>query len=194
MFGEFRWFRQYFTPSQLWSLYRGLICPCLEYSSHACTTPLDRVESKALCLINSPSLTDSLQILSLNLSYVFITLVIHLQNSINECFLPSGGHTTLAKQSNLTLFLSNYVMQNLTSSDQLWNKLPSSVFPPTYGCSSFKRNVSWHLELNCTWFWTPSTMCFHRWGHWRALTFCFHNSLHRKNLNIFYLSFLLTTI
>ena len=58
--------RQFFSPYQLLTLYRGLIRPCMEYASQVWggsthTALLNRVESKAFRLINSPPLTDCLQ-------------------------------------------------------------------------------------------------------------------------------------
>ena len=58
--------RQFFSPYQLLTLYRGLIRPCMEYASHVWggsthTALLNRVESKAFRLINSTPLTDCLQ-------------------------------------------------------------------------------------------------------------------------------------
>ena len=54
------------SPYQLFILYRGLIRPCMEYASQVWggsthTALLNRVESKAFRLINSPPLTDCLQ-------------------------------------------------------------------------------------------------------------------------------------
>ena len=59
--------KQYFNSAQLFKLYTcpGFIRPCLEYCSHIWgsspyTSLLDRVESKAFCLIGDPSLTSTL--------------------------------------------------------------------------------------------------------------------------------------
>ena len=55
--------RPFFSSSQLLALYRGLIRPYMEYSSHVWggsthTALLNRVESKAFRIINSPPLID----------------------------------------------------------------------------------------------------------------------------------------
>ena len=57
----------YFSP-QLLTIYKSQICPSLEYCSHvwggapkSSLHLLDRVQSKAIRLINNPSLTNSLQ-------------------------------------------------------------------------------------------------------------------------------------
>ena len=60
----------YFNSAQLFKLYTGFIRPCLEYCSHIWgsspyTSLLDRVESKAIRLISDPSLTSTLDPLSL---------------------------------------------------------------------------------------------------------------------------------
>src|SRR5678816_2291559 len=62
--------RDFFSSSQLFQLYRGLILPCMEYCSHilggsGSTLLLDRVESKAKKLVNCPLLSNSLDPLSL---------------------------------------------------------------------------------------------------------------------------------
>ena len=63
--------RGYFSPSQLLTIYKPQIHPSLEYCSHvwggapkSSLHLLDRVKSKAICLINNPKLTNSLQSLS----------------------------------------------------------------------------------------------------------------------------------
>ena len=64
--GVLRRLRNFFTPSQLLALYRGVVRPCMEYASHIWggsthTALLEMVESRAFHLINSPALTNSLQ-------------------------------------------------------------------------------------------------------------------------------------
>ena len=71
--------RNFFNPTQLLTLYRGLIRPCMEYNSHVWggsthTALLNRVESKAFRLINSRPLTDSLQPLSLRRNVASLSL------------------------------------------------------------------------------------------------------------------------
>ena len=63
--------RGYFSPSQLPTIYKSQIRPSLEYRPHVLGVAptsslhlLDRVQSKAICLINNPSLTNYLQSLS----------------------------------------------------------------------------------------------------------------------------------
>ena len=63
--------RGYFSPSQLLTIYKSHIRPSLEYCSHvwggapkSSLNLLDRVQSKAICLVNNPNLTNALQSLS----------------------------------------------------------------------------------------------------------------------------------
>ena len=63
--------RGFFSPSQLLTIYKSQICPSLEYCSHVLGGAprsslhlLDKVQSKAIRLINNPSLAKSLQSLS----------------------------------------------------------------------------------------------------------------------------------
>ena len=71
--------RQFFSPHQLLTLYRGLIRPCMEYASHIWggsthTALLNRVESKAFRLISSPPLTDCLPSLNNRRSVASLTI------------------------------------------------------------------------------------------------------------------------
>ncbi|KAK3884497.1 hypothetical protein Pcinc_011235 [Petrolisthes cinctipes] len=167
--GVLRRFRDYFTPSQLLSLYRGLICPCMEYGSHVWggstfTTLLDKVESKAFRLINSPPLTDSLQPLSLRRNVASLSLFYryytgHCSSELSQCMLPPLRRACNTRQAShshpFSVQLPNarvnrYSQSFIYTTGQLWNTLPSSIFPPYYDLCSFKRNVSRHLERNWT--------------------------------------------
>merc|ERR1712002_959331 len=71
--------RAYFSSQQLLRLYVGLIRPCMEYCSHIwggspAVSLLDRVESKAIRLINDPSLISSLDSLSLRRKVASLSL------------------------------------------------------------------------------------------------------------------------
>ena len=71
--------KQYFNAAQLFKLYTGFICPCLEYCSHIWssspyTSFLDRIESKAIRLIGDPPLTSTLDPLSLRRKVVSLSL------------------------------------------------------------------------------------------------------------------------
>ena len=58
----------YFSPSKLLTIYNSQVCPSLEYYLHvwggapkSSLHLLDRVQSKVICLINNPNLTNSLK-------------------------------------------------------------------------------------------------------------------------------------
>ena len=77
--GVLFWFKHYFNSAQLLKLYTGFIRPCLEYCSHIWgSSPynflLDRVESKAIRLIGDPSLTSTLDPLSLRRKVASLSL------------------------------------------------------------------------------------------------------------------------
>ena len=77
--GVLRRLRGFFTPPQLLALYRGVVRPCMEYASHIWggsthTAILEKVESRAFRLINSPALTNSLQSLSSHLIVASLSL------------------------------------------------------------------------------------------------------------------------
>src|ERR1044072_8311266 len=59
--GVLRRLQHFFTPPQLLALYRCVVRPCMEYASHIWggsthTALLEKVESRAFRLINSPAL------------------------------------------------------------------------------------------------------------------------------------------
>ena len=71
--------RPFVSPSELLAPYKSLIRPCMEYGSHVWggsthTALLNRVESKAFRLINSPPLTDCLDFLSHQRNVAFLSL------------------------------------------------------------------------------------------------------------------------
>src|ERR1700755_1217836 len=65
LLGALRRLQNFFKLPQLLALYRGGVRPCMEYASHIWggsthTAILEKVESRAFRLINSPALTNSL--------------------------------------------------------------------------------------------------------------------------------------
>ena len=159
--------RGFLSPTQLLALYRGLIRPCMEYSSHVWggsshTSLLDRVESKAFRLINSPPLTNSLQPLSLRRNVASLSLFYryynrHCSSELAHCMFPPlrrARNTRLATHSHpFSVQLSNarvnrYFQSFFYTTGKLWNSLPYSIFPAHFNLQSFKRNVSRHLDRN----------------------------------------------
>ena len=72
------------------------------------------VSSTLLLLLIPYNLSPFAAVLHHFLFTITITQDTALLNSLNACFLPSGGHATLAKLPTLTPFLSNSLMQELT--------------------------------------------------------------------------------
>ena len=157
--------RNYFSPSQLLSLYRGLVRPCMEYSSHVWgasphTSILDKVELKAFRLIASPPLTNNLQSLSLRRNVASLSLFYRYYNSHCSSELSNSMppplrrpcSTRLSSNSHLhSVQLSNprinrYSQAFIYSTGSLWNTLPQTIFPPNYDLHTFKRRVSGHLS------------------------------------------------
>ena len=133
--------KQYFSAAQLFKLYTGFIRPCLEYCSHIWgsspyTSLLDRIESKAIRLIGDPSLTSTLDPLSLrrkvaSLSFIAITLVTVLMNWPPVFHLQWLGHVPHVRQHLLTIIVWNSPMRELISSVMV-----SSLLLPTFGTLS----------------------------------------------------------
>ena len=156
--------RAFFSPAQLLALYKGAVRPCMEYSSHVWggsthTALLEKIESKAFRLINCHPLTSSLQSLPTRRNIAALSLFYryyHGQCSreLSECIPPPlrrvGGTRLSANSHSFSVQLSNPRINKFSQSyfyyaSQLWNSLPSSVFPFSYDLNCFKRRVSGHF-------------------------------------------------
>ena len=94
--------RQFFSSSQMLTLYRGLIRPCMEYASHVWggsthTALLNRVESKAFRLINSPPSTDCLQSLTLRRNVASLVVLYHYFHAYCSSELANCMHPLLPR-------------------------------------------------------------------------------------------------
>ncbi|KAL7647826.1 UNVERIFIED_CONTAM: hypothetical protein RMT77_001435 [Armadillidium vulgare] len=165
--GVLRCLRGFFTPPQLFALYKDVVRPCMEYASHILggstnTVILEKVESRAFRLINSPALTNSLQsLLPVEFLHHFlytiaITTDIALLNSHVAyllCCIPPrlrrARATRLSTQSrpfSVQLSdprLNSYAHSYIYSTGKVWNTL--SVFPTSFDLHTFKRRVSGHV-------------------------------------------------
>ena len=157
--------KQYFNSAQLFKLYTGFIRPCLEYCSHIWgsspyTSLLDRVESKAIRLISDPSLTSTLDPLSLRRKVASLSLFYryyfgHCSDELAACIPPPMARPRSTRQAT---FAHNYCVELFNarinrfsdgffpSTSHLWNSLPSAVFPASFNLPSFKRQVYHHLR------------------------------------------------
>ena len=157
--------KQYFNSAQLFKLYTGFIRPCLEYCSHIWgsspyTSLLDRIESKAIRLIGDPSLTSTLDPLSVRRKVASLSLFYHYyfghcSDELATCIPPPMARPRSTRQAtfahNYCVELSNARINRFSdgffpSTSHLWNFLPSSVFPASFNLPSFKRQVYHHLR------------------------------------------------
>ena len=157
--------KQYFNSAQLFKLYTGFIRPCLEYCSHIWgsspyTSLLDRVESKAIRLISDPSLTSTLDPLSLRRKVASLSLFYryyfgHISDELAACIPPPMARPRSTRQAifahNYCVELSNARINRFSdgffpSTSHLWNSLPSAVFLAFFNLPSFKRQVYHHLR------------------------------------------------
>ena len=148
--------KQYLNSAQSFKLFTGFIRPCLEYCSHIWgsfpyTSLLDRVESKAICLIGDPSLTSTLDPLSLRRKVASLFLFYryyfdHCSDELVACIPPPMARPRSTWQAsfahNYYVELSNARINQFSddffpSTSLLWNSLPSSVFPASLG-------IRWH--------------------------------------------------
>ena len=152
--------KQYFNSAQLFKLFTGFIRPCLEYCFHIWgsspyTSLLDRVESKAICLIGGPSLTSTLDPLSLHRKVASLSLFYRYysgrcSDELAACIPPPMAQPRSTRQASFAhsycVELSNARINGFfPSTSCLWNSLPSSVF-----LTSFKRQVYHHLRDQMT--------------------------------------------
>ena len=152
--------RKFFSSIQLFKLYVGLIRPCLEYCSHVwgyspSVSLLDRVESKAIRLINDHSLTSSLDPLSLRRKVASLSLFYRYyfgrcSSELSERIPQPLRRPRCTRQAAISHRysvelcnprISRYNDCFFPSTSRLWNSLPSSVFPDSYNLASFKREV-----------------------------------------------------
>ena len=157
--------KQYFKTAHSFKLYTGFNCPCLEYCSHIWgsspyTSLLDRIESKAIRLIGDPSLTSTLNPLSLwrkvaSLSLFYRHYFGHCSDELAACIPPPMAQPCSIRQAT---FAHNYCVELpnarinrfidgfFLSTSHLWNSLPSAVFPASLNLPSFKRALGprWH--------------------------------------------------
>ena len=157
--------RRYFSSQELLQLYVGLIRPCLEYCSHVWggsyyTYLLDRVEAKAFRLINDPTLTSSLDSLSLRRGVASLTIFYkiyfgHCSFELSQIVPPPLRRPRNTRQSaashNFCVELENARIDCYRNSfipfvSKLWNSLPDSVFPEEFNVSTFKRRVCQQLR------------------------------------------------
>ena len=156
--------RGYFSPSQLLTIYKSQIRPSLKYCSHvwggapkSSLHLLDRVQSKAIRLINNPNLTNSLQSLShrrlvADLSIFYRYFHRHCPQEIKNIFPDPVRHVRTTRSSTYShpfqVTLPNprtlsHKSFFIPRTSQLWNSLPPTTFPESYNyLSSFKSNIN----------------------------------------------------
>ncbi|KAL7643765.1 UNVERIFIED_CONTAM: hypothetical protein RMT77_005771 [Armadillidium vulgare] len=162
--GVLRRLQNYFTPPELLALYRDAVRSCMEYASPILggspnTVLLEKVESTAFRLINSPALTNSLQSLSarrivesLSLYYRYYNR--HCSSELSRRIPPPlrrARATRLSTQSHSFSVqlsdprLNRYFQSYIFCTSKVWNKLLSSVFPTSFDMHTFKRRVTGHV-------------------------------------------------
>ncbi|KAL7631072.1 UNVERIFIED_CONTAM: hypothetical protein RMT77_018626 [Armadillidium vulgare] len=139
----------------------------MEYASHIWggsthTALLEKVESGAFRLINSPALANSLQSLSarrivasLSLYYRYYNK--HCSSELSRRIPPPlrrARATRLSTQSHPFSVqpsdprLNRYAQSYKYSTGKVWNTPPSSVFPTSFDFHNFRRRVSGHVGLH----------------------------------------------
>ena len=137
---------------------KAIFCNICNYISY--TSLLDRVESKAIRLIGDPSLTSTLDPLSLRRKVASLSLFYryyfgHCSDELAACIPPPMARPRSTRQAtfahNYCVELSNARINRfrdgfIPSTSRLWNSLSSSVFPASFNLPSFERQVYHHLR------------------------------------------------
>ena len=136
----------------------------MEYGSHVCgdsthTALLNRVESKAFRLINSPTLIDCIDSLThrrnvASLSIFYRYFHADCSSELANCMplpVPWARSTRLSTSSHPYFIrlpnarVNQYLHSFIPYTGKFGISLPMSVFPPAYDLNSFKRGVSRHF-------------------------------------------------
>ena len=155
--------RGFFSSSHLLFIYKSQIRPSLEYCSHvwggapkSTLCLLDKVQSKAIRLINNPNLTKSLQPLSHRRLVGDLSIFYRYFNG--HCSQESGDivlvplrrvRTTRSSTHSHPFHFSlpnprtlSHKSSFIPRTCNLWNVLPSSCSPESYNLPSFKSKLS----------------------------------------------------
>ena len=134
--------KQYFNFAQLLTLYTGSIRHCLEYCSHIWgsspyTSLLDRVESKAIHLTGDPSLTSTLDPLSLRRKVASLSLFYryyfgHCSEELAACSPPPMARPRSTRQAS---FAHSYCV-NSPMRELIGSVMVSSLLLPAFGTLS----------------------------------------------------------
>ena len=153
----------FFSSSHLITIHKSQICPSLEYCSHvwggapkSTLCLLDKVQSKAIRLINNPNLTKSLQPLSHrrlvgDLSIYYRYFNGHCSQEIRDIIpVPlrrvrttrSSAHSHPFQVSLPNPRTLSHKSSFIPRTCNLWNALPYSCFPESYNLPSFKSKIN----------------------------------------------------
>ena len=155
--------RQYFSSSNLFTLYKAQIRPCLEYCSHiwGAAPPttlkiLDSIQRRSIRLINDPTLTATLPILAHRLAVGDLSLFYRYFNGrcseelksivpplerpqrINRHSTAMHSHSVQLPKSRTSQFNRYFIPRTAI----LWNSLPKHIFPSSPNLHIFKSGVN----------------------------------------------------
>ena len=161
--------KSFFNAQQLCLIYKSFIRPCMEYCCHvwgaaAKTTLdlLDRVQNRAIRLINDSGITNKLDSLKHRRDVADLTIFYkysygHCSKEVSE-IMPSrekrvrktrAGTTPPGRAVTLsTVRTSKFQNDFFTRTAKKWNSLPACAFPKQFNIQSFKTNVHKYLISN----------------------------------------------
>ena len=159
--------KRYFAPKHRLLLYKAQVRPHMEYCSHLWAgaphyqlLPFDRIQKRAVRLVDNPRLTNSLESLEhrRDVSSLCVFYRLYYGECSEELFSlipPSGFSARTSRRRNkfhphhLDAWYSTtirYTRNFLPRTCKIWNELPSSVFPQSYNLGIFKGRVNKHLK------------------------------------------------
>ena len=161
--------KSFFNAHQLCLIYKSFIRPCMEYCCHiwgaaakSSLDLLDRVQKRAIRLINNTEITDRLDSLQhrrdvADLSIFYKYIYGKCSKEVYEIMPPrekrvrdtragtnAHCHAVILETVRTTKFQNDF----FTRTAKKWNKMPASAFPLNYNIQSFKTNVHKFLKIH----------------------------------------------
>lgn len=149
------------SSNNLLILYTSFIRPVLEVDCHiwygwSATNnfhSLDKIQLRAIEIINDPTITNTLETLSFRRRVIVLTHFYRYMNG--DCpaqivhLLPPKMLKIQGKRNRMNQYAvevcASYDKHFIASASLLWNSLPDTVFPKIFDVTKFRQNISFHF-------------------------------------------------